>query len=184
MRASSILLAVASGAALLAASTALAQPAPPPSPPVIQQIYACGAVTEPTARLACYDAAVGALKTAEAQGQFAAVDAAGVHRIEREAFGFSMPSLPRLGLPGFGRGPDGVTVEPTAEVAMTIRRIGRMDGHTAFVMDNGQTWLAIENTENRLARSGAAVEIRRASLGSYLMKVRGGGAALRVRRAE
>ena len=183
MRATSILLALATGAALLAASPALAQPAAPASPQVIQQVYACAEITDATARLACYDAAVGAMKTAQTGGQFAAVDAAGVHRLEREAFGFSMPSLPRLGLPGFGRGAQ--EAEQTDKVAMSIRRVGRMDGHTAFVMDNGQTWLVIDDgADNWRARSGAAVEIRRASLGSYLMKVIGGGAALRVRRSE
>lgn len=181
MRAMTITLALAAAMACLAATPASAQPATPGTPPVIQQVYACADIADATARLACYDTAVGALKTAETKGDFAAVDAAGVHRLEREAFGFSMPSLPRLGLPGFGRGEQ---VPQTDKVAMTVRRIGRMDGHTAYIMDNGQTWLGLENVENIHMRVGAAVEIRRASLGSYLMKVMDGGAALRVRRAE
>ena len=182
MRASSIPLALALGTVLLGAPAARAQPAPPASPEVMQKVYACAAIADTTARLACYDAAVGELKAAEAKGDFAAVDAAGVHRLEREAFGFSMPSLPRLGLPGFTHTAEAAQAD---NVAMTIRRVGHMDGHVAFVMDNGQTWLSIDDTkENLHARSGAPVEIRRASLGSYLMKVMAGGAALRVRRAD
>ena len=184
MRASSIPLAIASWVAVFAASGALAQPPAPPSPQVIQQVYACADIADTTARLACYDAAVTAMKTAQTGGQFAAVDAAGVRRLEREAFGFSMPSLPRLGLPGFTRGSAEAALGPTDEVAMTIRRVGRSDGHRAFTMENGQVWLAIEDmADNPRAKPGAAVEIRRASMGSYLMSF-GGGAALRVRRAE
>jgi hypothetical protein len=175
--------------ALAAAGVAAAQPAPQPqSPEAIAKVYACAAIADPAQRLACYDAAVGAMKTAESQGEFAAVDAAGVRQIEREAFGFSLPSLPRLALPslrrGNGTGTAAAPVERTAELSMTIARVGRFDGRQSFVMDNGQVWVLLDSQGNRLARPGAAVTVKRASLGSYLMSVEAGGAALRVRRAE
>lgn len=165
--------------------SAAAQPAPLQSPDTVAKVYACSEIADSAARLACFDAAVAAMKTAQSQGQFAAVDAAGVRQIEREAFGFSLPSLPKLGLPGVRRG-EGNDDETDAlrTAAMTISRVGRYDGRQSFVMDNGQVWVLIDTKENRLARAGAAVTIRKAALGSYLMAVDQGGAALRVRRAE
>lgn len=178
--------------ALLALALAGPVGAQPPTlqaqaPDAIAKVYACGEIAESAARLACFDAAVAAMKTAQTQGQFAAVDAAGVRQIEREAFGFSLPSLPRLGLPGLRRGDGGVAAaetERTPELTLTIARIGSFDGRPSFVMDNGQVWVVIGNEGNRLARPGGAVTIRRASMGSYLMSIAAGGTALRVRRAE
>jgi len=182
---------LAAAAALLvvaASGTVAAQPGPPAlqSPETLAKVYACSEIADSAARLACFDAAVAALKTAQTQGQFAAVDAAGVRQIEREAFGFSLPSLPRLGLPGLRRDGSGAVVAPesTPELAMTIARLGYYDGRRSFVMDNGQVWVLIDSKDNRFARVGAAVTVRRALVGSYLMGVDAGGPALRVRRAE
>lgn len=161
------------------------QAAAPAQPKALAEIYACAQIAEDPARLACFDAAVGALKSAQASGEFAAVDAAGVRRIEREAFGFSLPSLPRLGLPGFSKGEDGGRApEQTSEVELVIDRVSRIDGREAFIMANGQIWSHIDSNTNRKARPGAKVTIRRAAMGSYLMRVEDGGAALRVRRLE
>jgi multidrug efflux pump subunit AcrA (membrane-fusion protein) len=170
-------------AAALAASVSLAHAqSPSQSPEVLAKVYACAGIAEGSERLACFDAAVAALKQAEGQGQFAAVDADRVQQIEREAFGFSLPSLPRLGLPGFRR--EGGAVERTAELAMTIKRVGRFDGRPAYIMQNGQIWAAVDSETNRNAKPGAAVTVKRASLGSFLMSFERGGAALRVRRVE
>lgn len=191
MRAPSTSIYVALGAAFVLAALAapvLAQPQlpNPASPEVIQKVYACAATVDDIARLACFDAAVGALKTAETQGQFAAVDAAGVRQLEREAFGFSLPSLPRLSLPSLGRSEGGSAPaqESTAELALTIARRGSFDGRPSYVMNNGQVWVLVDTDDNRLARAGAAVTIKRGAVGSYLMKVEAGGAAVRVRRAQ
>lgn len=182
MRMPKIIAAGAACALLALAGTAAAQPATPApqSPEAIQKVYACSAVADATERLACFDAAVGALKTAETQGQFTAIDAAGVKRIEREAFGFNMLTLPRMGLPSLGRSGE----EEASRIAMKIARASRYDGKPAFVMDNGQTWVVLDIEENRHARAGAPVTVRRAAMGSYLMSVDAGGKALRVRRVE
>lgn len=183
-RVTTFILTLAATAAL--ATVASAQPPASQSPELLRKLYACADIADPAARLACFDQNVGSLKTAESQGQFAAVDAAGVRQIEREAFGFSLPSLPRLTLPSFARSENGGDPAPaqTTEVTMTITRLGRSEGRPAFVMSNGQTWAQIDGESNRLARPGETVTVRRAALGSYLMKVERGGAALRVRRVE
>lgn len=146
---------------------------------VMGGVYACAEIADAQARLACFDKTVAALKAAETRGEFAAVDAGRVRQIERDAFGFTMPSLPRLGLPG--RRDENEQIQTQA---MKIERLGRFDGHPSFTMDNGQVWVVLEGRENRNLRQGAQVTIRRASLGSYLLSSENGGPAQRVRRAQ
>lgn len=163
-----------------------AQPAPEraQSPEAMSKVYACAEIADAQQRLACFDAAVAGMRTAETRGEFAAVDANRVRQIERESFGFMLPSLPRLGLPSGRRDGNAVAEEPAQSQAMKIARLGRFDGRNSFIMDNGQVWVVLDTQENRLARQGAAVTVRKATLGSYLMSVDAGGPALRVRRAQ
>jgi hypothetical protein len=51
-------------------------------------------------------------------------------------------------------------------------------------MGSGQVWALIGTEDNRLARAGANVTIKRGAVGSYLMSVPAGGPALRVRRTQ
>ncbi|MDX2234393.1 MAG: hypothetical protein NW200_07830 [Hyphomonadaceae bacterium] len=164
---------------------AQAQPAGQlPQPEVLTKVYACADIADATARLACFDAAVTQLKTAETQGEFTAVDAAGVRRIEREAFGFALPSLPRLAMPRLGGGGGGGEPEVIENVSAKVARLGSFAGKPSVILDNGQTWISIDTNTNRNIREGAEVNVRRAALGSFLMSAKKGGAALRVRRVE
>lgn len=172
--------------ASLALALALAAPAAaqgdPQAPPVLDQVYACAQVTAEAERLACYDSAVGRLRQAQNSGDLVAVDRAQAQAIERDAFGFSLPSLPRL----FGGGANRPDAEPNvAELQLEIARVShRADGKALFTMANGQVWAQIDDANVRRAREGGAVTIRRAALGSYLMSVEAGGPAIRVRRSE
>ena len=51
-----------------------------------------------------------------------------------------------------------------------------------LTLDNGQTWRVIESPVPRLLRTGASVSIEKASLGSYLLIVKGTNKSVRVRR--
>lgn len=145
------------------------------APVALEKVYACTTLADAGARLACFDEAVAAARSAQDRGEFAAVDAARVREIERESFGFSIPSLPRLVIPA-GEG-------PTPEIESRIVRVGRSEGRPALTLENGQTWVITDSGANRLARAGSPVRIRRASLGSYLM-IPEAGAGLRVRRLQ
>lgn len=182
--------------AALAASAASAQQ-PPATPGVLDQVYACAEIADETQRLACYDGAVGRLREAQTTGNLVAVDRAQAEDIDRDAFGFSLPSLGRL----FGGGAResasaaaSSTPSPSARPpalervdAMQLeiaRVVMRRDGTASFTMTNGQVWSQIDNESPRNARAGGQVTIRRASMGSYLMSVEAGGPALRVRRTQ
>jgi hypothetical protein len=176
-------LAYASFVTVAIAASAAAQPAPMPgqAPDTLTKVYECAKETDDSKRLTCYDAAVGALRTAQETGAFAAIDTQQVKELEREAFGFRLPSLPKLVFPTLK--PEQVETGPET-VALSVARLGRMDGKTSVVMSNGQVWIILDTEVNRHIKAGAAVTIRAASLDSYLLSAEKGGASLRVRRVQ
>lgn len=149
------------------------------TPDALTQVYNCASQTDNAARLACYDAAVGRLQSEQTSGNIVAVDRGQIETIERESFGFSLPSLPNV----FRR--SGAAETPTlTETALTIERISRRgDGGAVFYMTNGQAWTQIDTTHARGVRAGDNVTVRRAAMGSFLM-VPEDGAPVRVRRSE
>ena len=110
-----------------------------------------------------------------------AVDRQQAERVNREAFGFSLPSLGNLF--GGGGSRSRIQTEDIAEIAAHITRISQdRSGHATFTLDNGQQWEQIDDENPRNARNGGEVRIRRALMGSFLMHVEAGGPAIRVRR--
>jgi hypothetical protein len=165
------------------ATPAVAQQQPAQAPGVLEQVYACAAVTEEAARLRCYDDAVGRLRAAQTSGDLVAVDRVQAQEIERESFGFSLPSLPRI----FSR-PDGAggTTEAaqTERVTMRVAAVRqRNTGMYVVTMDNGQVWEQTDQISLRRLRAGDTVEIRRAALGSFML-YQDSGPAVRVRRVQ
>ncbi len=178
---------LSAGASL--AQTSAPAGAPDATPEALTQVYACAGIADGAARLACYDAAVGALRSADESGSFVSVDREQVQELERDAFGFSLPSLPRL----FGRGDDEATNDDETaadamgvdEVQMVVARIStRGDGRAVFVMENGQRWVLVQSERVRNLRAGDGVTVRRASLGSFYLTPDDGGGGYRVRREE
>jgi hypothetical protein len=168
--------------AVLGASLAGAQTPPTAqTPDVLARVYACVEKTADAERLACYDAAVGALKTAQATGEVTAIDKGQARQIERESFGFNLPSLPTIAFPNLFGGPS--AEQPTEAVASTIRSVSGASRPT-FTLENGQAWQSVDSETNRNARTGAAVTIRKAFGESFLMSVEAGGPAIRVRRVQ
>ncbi|WP_395644481.1 hypothetical protein [Terricaulis sp.] len=149
-------------------------------PQVLSQVYACAEIQDQAQRLACYDSAVGRLQQAQRSGDLVAVDRGQAETIQREGFGFSLPSLPRL----FGNAQDG-ELQQVEEIASEVTRVSRRgDGTATITLANGQVWQQIDHESSRSLRDGGHVTIRRATLGSFLMHVDAGGPALRVRRVS
>ncbi|MFZ2030286.1 MAG: hypothetical protein WAU68_08260 [Vitreimonas sp.] len=169
----------------LALPAAAQRPAPQQStgsPAALDEVYACSQITDEHQRLQCYDNAVGRMHEAQNRGDLVAVDRQQAERVNREAFGFSLPSLGHL----FGGGGGHIIApEDVAEVAAHITRISQdRSGHATFTLDNGQQWQQIDDENPRAARTGGDVRVRRATMGSFLMHVEAGGPALRVRRVQ
>jgi hypothetical protein len=169
------------------AAPASAQEQPPGTPSVLDQVYACANIADETQRLACYDGAVGRLREAQSSGNLVAVDRGQAQEMEREAFGFSLPSLSRI-FGGGGGNRDSASApafEQIDEIRMQIASVvHRRNRPSTFTMTNGQVWVQIDDEVARNVRNGGNVTVRRASFNSYLMSVEAGGPAIRVRRVE
>lgn len=174
-------------AAVLAPSAVLAQAGATPSP--LAPIYACSAETDAAKRLACFDAAVAALKQAEEKREVVAIDQATVRTLRREAFGFQLPSLPRLALPRLGGGgaQEAATAdEPPEEMTFAVESVGRGDnGKPLLRLTNGQVWVLVDDVRWTTPRTKPFnVKIERAALGSYLLQREGLNRGWRVRRVQ
>jgi hypothetical protein len=181
---------LASLAFIALAGSVAAQEQAAPTPNVLDQVYACRAITDEAQRLACYDGAVGRLQEAQNTGNLVAVDRGQAQEMDRDAFGFSLPSLSRI----FGGGGGGGNNSPSAttpqferidNIQMQIASVThRRNMPSTFRMTNGQVWVQIDDEVARNVREGGQVTIERASMGSYLMRVEAGGPAIRVRRQQ
>jgi len=174
----------------IAVPVAAQQQTPAGNPDALTQVYSCRSITDEAQRLACYDGAVGRLQEAQNTGNLVAVDRGQAQEMDREAFGFSLPSLSRIFGGGSSAGGNNSSAttpqfERIDEIEMTIESVvHRRNMPSTFRMTNGQVWVQIDSEVARNARQGGTVTVRRASLGSYLMSVDAGGPAIRVRRQQ
>ncbi|PHS24552.1 MAG: hypothetical protein COA84_09230 [Robiginitomaculum sp.] len=164
----------------------------------LSNIYTCIDITDDAARLVCYDAAAGRLRVAEKAGEFVAVESKDILNIKKDAFGFSLPSLPKLKLPTLrGRsvnaladadnGAGQILAQSDAgeinKVEYIVDRIEKFGYNShLFYLKNGQVWKQKGEEIFSYSKSikPTTVVIRRASLGSFLLRVNGKGRAIRV----
>lgn len=150
-------------------------------------IYDCAAISDDTARLNCYDAAVGILKSAEEAGEITTVSRSDVEKVQRESFGFSIPSLPKLALPKLGAGKDKVDDNgQLAAVNFAVASI-RRDPYKKIILtlENGQIWRQTDSNTVSFSRRRGVKEatIKRAAMGSFKIKL-DGGPAFRAKRIK
>ena len=158
----------------LAGATA-AQTGAPSRAALIQKLADCRRIAEDGPRLACYDAAAGALDQAEAKGDIVVVDREQAKAVHRQAFGFTLPSLSM-----FDRGGRPDEVDRVSLKVESATQGG--DGKWVLRLEGGQVWRQIDTDDiGRPPRTGATVTIKKAALGSYKLST-GGGAAIRVHR--
>ncbi|PZO52862.1 MAG: hypothetical protein DCF16_08285 [Alphaproteobacteria bacterium] len=153
--------------------------AAPTTPQALEAVYACASETDQARRLACYDSAVSALRGAQTSGEVVAIDRGDVARMQRDSFGFNLPSIGRL-LPQIGHDDN---VVDRVEVTVARMSVGA-SGRTTFRMEDGQVWTQVDPERVYNVRVGDIVTIRRASIGSFMISSPRGGAGIRVRRAE
>jgi hypothetical protein len=158
-------------AALMLASPAVAQDNDDDAPtrvPLIQQLYDCRAIADPTARLACFDRQVAAMETAEAARDIRIVDREQVRETRRGLFGFSLGNLNI-----FGSGDDeDEPEEQVTQIDSTIISISTNgDGKYVFRLANEQRWLQTDPPRGRSPQVGMTITIRRGTLGSYLANI-------------
>lgn len=175
-------------AGFLIASPVFAASADTPPARPTDSIYACTAISDDVARLKCFDTATAELKAAESSGQVRTIDVAAIEKIERESFGFTLPSLADVFRRGDRDGSDkSVADKQIDEVTLPIKSISvnRVTRKATVTLENGQVWEQIDSQEipGNKVRKGKQATIKRASLGSFLMTI-DGGAGIRVKRVN
>ena len=145
-------------------------------------VLGCIAIERDKRRLACYDESVGRLEAAEAAGEVTTISKSEVEEIERDSFGFSLPSIARNVLPRFG-GEDDEQLARVEEAVASVRRLNY--DNLRITLEIGQVWEQTDTQRIRYStRNGVeSAEIKKASLGSFKMKL-DGGRAFRVKRVK
>ena len=169
---------------------------------VVDAVIQCKSVENAEDRLACYDNAVGRFEDAQKSGDLVTISKSEVENVQKDAFGFELPSLPKLGRL-FGRNKSDsaeAAVEGTTEpeklgfndvkfVELDILRTERLgNGRTKIYLVNGQEWVQRDDKRVKIykAKGGRAdyAQIKKASLGSYLMRINDKGQSIRVQRIK
>lgn len=125
----------------------------------------CQSVAENSARLACYDAAVGTMVAASDQGNLRIVDQEEVTQTRRRLFGLNLPKLKILG------GDQG----ELETLVTTVTSAHQINGKTwAFVTEEGSAW-RINNAPMRFTgpKPGQSVEFKRAAMGTFFVRING-----------
>jgi len=97
MRIVKIVLATAIALPLTIVSMSSASAQSAVQPDELKAVYACKSISNAQERLACYDSSVGRFEAAQKSGEVVTVSKTAIERVERDAFGFNLPSLPSLG---------------------------------------------------------------------------------------
>ncbi|MCR5875007.1 hypothetical protein LRS10_12960 [Phenylobacterium sp. J426] len=158
----------------LAPLTAMAEPADA----TLKGLAACTVLQEPSTKAACYDAAYQALNEQVSAGEISIIRRKEAQDAQRGAFGLNLPSLALFDRAAGSEGPlESVTDE-------LVRASQEASGRWVFQLKSGATWRQIDNGAiSPRPKIGAPVEVRRAALGSFFLKV-GDARGVRARRSE
>ena len=152
-----------------------------PPPAIFQSVVDCKNITDPTARLACFDKSVAALAAAQESRQLVVADREQIKEARRGLFGFSLPKI-KL----FGGGSDEEEKEERIDKLETTIKSARQFGYGKwmFTLEEGGSWQQTDSIRlNRDPRPGDTILIKTGAIGSYLANV-GGQRAIRVKRIE
>lgn len=133
----------------------------------------CQGKTDPTERLACYDAAVGSIVSASSEGEVTVVDREDVRKTRRKLFGFALPDLGIFGGASDKEDPAQVEEFTTLQTTIAAVRSGAEGGYI-ITTEEGAEWQLSEVPARLLRpRVGQPIEIRAAALSSYFLRING-----------
>ncbi len=153
-----------------AEAIAASDKAPAPRAPELQAIVDCRAMTDRDARLNCYDAAAAKFDQAVTTGQVVVVNREQARQVRRDVFGLQLPSLDIFGRKGVA-----ATGEDVDQLRAKVKSASqRPDGRWVVELDTGAVWRQVDDSNvGERPQPGAEVEIRRASLGSFFLRIAG-----------
>ncbi len=144
------------------AGAAIAETKPAAKPAQLEALMRCQGEADGAKRLACYDSAVAAMQTAVASGDLRVQDKAEVQRLRLWNFGKSSLPVEQLAKED--------EIDTLALKIVAVTPAG--DSQWRFELENGQVWQHTEaSTHFRAPKVGSTLTIKKAALGSYLVKV-------------
>ena len=146
----------------------------------IRDVIDCQKVPEAAARLSCFERTTAALAAATSQGDVVVLDREAVKKTRRDLFGFSVSTADLFERSG---GKDDKRSEELDEITSTIAAVSQnRAGDYVLTLAQGGRWEQISaGSFGRSPKVGMKVEVRRAALGSFKMKI-GDAPAIKVRR--
>lgn len=143
-------------------------------PKVYNDVVACRALGDSTARLQCFDAASKALEEATESRQIVILDRSEVRKTKRSLFGFALPKIPFFNETNDEQDEEFKQIE--GELA-GVQAIG--NGRYQFTVKDAGTWQTTE-TSWTILKNGQKFKIKRGAVGSYMMVLNNIG--IRVKR--
>lgn len=151
-----------------------------PRPQIFVDLLNCRQIIDNNQRLACFDQQVGSMQAASEKDEVVVLDKTELRKTRRTLFGFSFPKLPFLNGNEEKAGNDDDEEFTRLESTITsAKSIGY--GKWQIVLEDGAQWATTEPISYGLPKAGLKIEIKRASMGSFLGKVEG-GRAVRMKR--
>jgi hypothetical protein len=147
----------------------------------IADVLACRALTESTARLACFDRETAALASSPPTPLADVAPAAGPENNTPSAPVGSVTSMldarQTFGLndSAIAAHEEAAGARPQKVAKIEARIVGLAltgDGRTLFTLDNAQVWRQIESDGDTLAKLGDSATISRGLLGSYSLQLK------------
>ena len=164
------------GAAATLGCAAVARDIKPSSetPAAFRAVIDCRAITDPGQRLVCYDRSVATIEEARVSGDLIIADKSEIKEAKRGLFGFSLPRLKLFG--------DSDAVDRIDTTLVGAKQYAY--GQWQFTVDGGAVWSQTDTEALYVTpKPGAKVTIKRAAMGSFMLKI-GTTPAVRVRRVQ
>lgn len=151
----------------------------PQTPALYQQLLDCRTQTDPTARLACYDARTAALADATSKRDVVIADKTAVEETRRGLFGFAAPVGKLMGFGG-----DDDDSDQIKQIDSTIEHARNTANGWQITLADGSVWEQNDTRNFILSpKVGNPVQIRRGALGTYRVSVEG-RPSIKMRRVQ
>ena len=150
----------------------------------LNAIYACSSILDDAQRLACFDKNVPVLQVKESKKEFIAIDSEQAKTIERESFGFSLPSLPKFGLIKSRTN----KIEESSAQVFKVKALSKTRKGIALTMENNQIWHQITGDTGYIPKGTLTAKIKPAAFGSFIAVITNekgrSGKGIRVKRVK
>ena len=132
------------------------------TPKLFQRVIDCRAIQDNAQRLACYDAGVAALDTAQKSNELYVADKEAMKEARKGLFGFSLPNVKIFGNEDLG---------DLHELETTIAGISSGQRGYIFTLPDGARWAQTDKKYMDTPKVGSKILIKKAAMGSYMASI-------------